>query len=337
MGAAQMTGTSRDQAWETASHWLRQAITGLVTGEDWARAMGAAAHLRSRSFTDALLVHTQHTARYHAGTVVAPVARCVAGWRDWERLGRRVAPGQSGNVVIGPLTVPPGGAGPVAGTVDVGWVWDVSQTVGPPIVTGERPLLDQGVRPAGLWSALVDIAQQVGYGWQYTDRVFLAGRVARTDHRTWTIGVDPHVDDATSLLALAHEVAHLVCHDPTDTEAWTHQGTGEIEAASVAAIIGAAHAMPTNQLHFPDVATWATVPGPARARAILGVGTTARNIAVDLLGRVNTFQTGGGTPPGLDLDASDPARPPAAPAPAHTLTAGTTSPGVSDAGLGLGR
>lgn len=75
---------------------LTVAVEGLVTGEDWDRAMTFAAQFRSRSFANTLLIYAQHSERYEAGSVSEPSPTHLAGFRQWESLGRSVMKGQRG-------------------------------------------------------------------------------------------------------------------------------------------------------------------------------------------------------------------------------------------------
>src|SRR5690606_20664106 len=87
---------------------LRQRLTGaveqLVSGDDWARALAFAAQFRSRSFNNTLLIWFQHAANYEAGRVPSPVPSYVAGYRQWQTLGRQVAKGQPGYMIYAPAT-----------------------------------------------------------------------------------------------------------------------------------------------------------------------------------------------------------------------------------------
>ena len=62
---------------------------------------------------------------------------------------------------------------------------------------------------------------------------------------------------AAQVKTLAHELAHVLMHDPDDEEARQHRGIREVEAESVALMIGAAHGMDTAGYTIPYVSTWA--------------------------------------------------------------------------------
>ena len=49
-----------------------------------------------------------------------------------------------------------------------------------------------------------------------------------------TVAVRENMDPAAQVKTLAHELAHVVMHDPDDDEARQHRGIREVEAESVA-------------------------------------------------------------------------------------------------------
>ena len=71
---------------------LTGAVEQLVSGEDWARALAFAA----RSFANTILIFTQHQEAYGLGLVPDPVPSHVAGYRQWQQLGRQVSKGAAG-------------------------------------------------------------------------------------------------------------------------------------------------------------------------------------------------------------------------------------------------
>lgn len=75
---------------------LTAAVERLVSGDDWRRALGFAARFRARSFSNTLLIWAQHEAAYKAGRVPEPMPSIVAGYRQWQTLGRQVSKGQRG-------------------------------------------------------------------------------------------------------------------------------------------------------------------------------------------------------------------------------------------------
>src|SRR5690625_6302105 len=72
-----------------------------------------------------------------------------------------------------------------------------------------------------------------------------------------TVAVRENMDEAAQVKTLAHELAHVKMHGPDQDEARQHRGIGEVEAESVALMIGAAHGMDTSGYSLPYVTGWA--------------------------------------------------------------------------------
>lgn len=115
------------------------------------------------------------------------------------------------------------------------------------------------------------------------------------------------------------ELGHVLLHGPDASEARQHRGIGEVEAESVALMVGAAHGMDTSGYTVPYVSTWAArVEGQDPVEVVKTTGERVRKTALGILEQLDTTQVGNGTPPGLDRDthAREPAtrQAPAAPA-----------------------
>ena len=146
---------------------LTGAVEQLVSGEDWARALAFAARFRARSFANTILIFTQHQEAYGLGLVPDPVPSHVAGYRQWQQLGRQVSKGQPGYQILAPVTARFASATPqdaeswrrlgkgekprageTVRTKMVGvrpaYVWDASQTTGEPIPDPPAPRLLEG-------------------------------------------------------------------------------------------------------------------------------------------------------------------------------------------------
>ena len=86
---------AREARLEELHGQLADAVEGLVTGDDWARALSFAARFRSRSFNNTLLIWAQHQAAFEAGKVPTPMPSYVAGYRQWQQLGPTHGPVRS--------------------------------------------------------------------------------------------------------------------------------------------------------------------------------------------------------------------------------------------------
>ena len=83
---------------------LTGAVESLVSGDDWRQALAFAARFRSRSFNNTMLIWVQHQVAFEAGRVPEPFPTLVAGYRQWQTLGRQVMKGQPGYMIFAPVT-----------------------------------------------------------------------------------------------------------------------------------------------------------------------------------------------------------------------------------------
>ena len=313
---------------------LTGAVEQLVSGEDWARALAFAARFRARSFANTILIFTQHQEAYGLGLVPDPVPTHVAGYRQWQQLGRQVSKGQPGYQILAPVTgrfvsaTPQDaeswrrlgkGEKPRAGetvrtkmvSVRPAYVWDASQTTGEPIPEPPAPQLLEGHAPVGLWEGLAAQVQSAGFELRLVaDASEIFGAKGLTDYTNRVVSVREDMDPAAQVKTLAHELGHVLSHGPDADEAREHRGIGEVEAESVALMVGAAHGMDTSGYTVPHVSTWAArVEGQDPVEVVKATGERVRKTALGILEQLDTTQVGDGTPPGLERDT--PTREPA--------------------------
>ena len=314
---------------------LTGAVEQLVSGDDWRDALAFAARFRSRSFNNTMLIWVQHQVAFEVGRVPEPFPSLVAGYRQWQGLGRQVMKGQPGYMIFAPVTgrfatATPSDSGswrrlgprekPKPGEVVrsrmVGarpaYVWDVSQTDGEPLPTMPAPVLLEGEAPAGLWDGLAAQIRAAGFEVvSVPDEMAIMGANGMTDYDARTVSVRENMPAAARVKTLAHELAHVMMHDPDDVEVRQHRGIREVEAESVALMIGAAHGMTTDGYTIPYVSTWAVrADDKEPAQIVQATGERVRQTALAILDQLDTPQLGDGTPPGLerDIPAAKPAR-----------------------------
>ncbi|MHB1063612.1 MAG: ArdC-like ssDNA-binding domain-containing protein [Georgenia sp.] len=307
---------------------LTGAVEQLVSGEDWHRALAFAARFRARSFSNTLLVWAQHEAAYEAGSVPEPMPSYVAGYRQWQTLGRQVEKGQSGYMIFAPVTgrfataTPQDaeswrrlgrGEKPRPGevvrskmiTARPAYVWDASQTAGDPIPEPPAPKPLEGEAPAGLWDGLAAQVREQGFEVvRVPHEGMIHGANGMTDYTAKTVAVRENMDPAAQVKTLAHELGHVLLHGPDNEDARQHRGIGEVEAESVALMIGAAHHMDTSGYTIPYVSTWAArVDGKEPVEIVKATGERVRKSALAILDQLDTAQVADGMPPGLDREA----------------------------------
>lgn len=312
---------------------LTESVGTLISGDDWRHALEFSARFRSRSFNNTMLIYLQHYEAFQAGRVPSATPTYVAGFKQWQALGRQVMKGQSGYGILAPVTArfasrTPNSAeswrrlgrgeraqpGETTHTKLVGlrpaYVWDVTQTDGDPIPEPPAPILLSSQAPAGLWEGLA--AQVEAHGFtlkQVPDATAIGGANGITDFSTHEVSVRRDMDEAAQVKTLAHEVGHVLLHSPearsgddfAARDAALHRGIAEVEAESVALMIGAAHGLDTSAYTIPYVSSWASrVPGSDPVEVIQATAERVRNTAVRVLDRLDTAQVGDGDPPGLD-------------------------------------
>lgn len=324
----QTTQATREAKLDELHERLTGAVEQLVSGDDWRRALAFAARFRARSFSNTLLIWVQHQAAYEAGLVLEPVPSYVAGYRQWQTLGRQVEKGQAGYQILAPVTGRFASSNPADAeswrrlgkgekarpgevvrskmiTVRPAYVWDASQTSGKPIPEPPAPTLLEGEAPAGLWDGLADHVRAQGFAvLRVPHEGLIHGANGVTDYTAKTVAVRENMDAAAQVKTLAHELGHVLLHGPDNAEARQHRGIGEVEAESVALMIGAAHGMDTSGYTIPYVSTWAArVDGKEPGEIVKATGERVRKTALSILERLDTAQVTDGAPPGLDRDA----------------------------------
>jgi DNA primase len=261
---------------DTAQH-LQQQITD-----------GIAALARDRQWVALLELTARTGSRYSLGNLVLigaqrPQATVVCGYRAWARAGRQVRRGEHGIRILAPIIArrpqPGTEPAPAASPADAGQpsttasggtagqparrpgkvigfrpvvVFDISQTDGPP-PPGSTAV--DGYTPHGLRDALTAQINRLGYQVRIGDCGPAFGVTRRADRTVTILHGQPPAQDA---LTLAHELGHLACGHLDDGDAgYTHRGTAEVEAESVAYILLAAAGMDTAAASFDYIGTWA--------------------------------------------------------------------------------
>lgn len=330
MATAEEARQAREAKLDGVRKQLNAQVEKLVTGEDWKRALTFAAKFRSRSVNNSWLIFAQHQAAWEAGRVPEPMPSYVAGFRQWGQLGRAVMKGQKGYAILAPVTgkfASKTPADPLSwrklapkeqpkpGEVvrsrmigaKVAYVFDISQTSGPTIPAPPTPQLLEGQAPAGLMDGLVRQVEAAGFLFlpvPHEGMIFGANGITRFDDRQ--VAVRINMDEAAQVKTLAHELAHVKMHGPDQEEARQHRGIGEVEAESVALMVGAAHGLDTSAYTIPYVSGWAmAADGKDPVQVVQATAERVRKVALDILDQLDTEQIGDGTPPGLTREGPE--------------------------------
>jgi DNA primase len=291
---------AQDRNLEELDSRLADQIAQLTSGADWQAWLRLAARFHAYSFSNTLLIHAQR-----------PDATRVAGYRAWQSLGRQVQKGQRGIQILAPITRrdaadsagEEGSSQPEADATDgdaerrqgrhvVGWrvthVWDVSQTSGAPLPERPKPNLLHVQAPEGALDALVAQIETAGFAVQRGD---CAGANGYTHFAQRVVRFRDDIDDAHALKTLAHELGHVVLHDPGREDRTTRncRGVAEVEAESVAYLVCAHVGVETGDYTFPYVAGWADqADGRDPATVVAATGQRVLSAANSIVERLDT-------------------------------------------------
>ena len=286
-----------------AHQQLREAVAALAETGGWRQLLTLAARLPRYSANNLLLIGAQR-----------PEASLVAGYHRWRQLGRQVRRGERGIAILAPLVarVPaadqpgpaqegpePAGAEPdgdreVARALRgfrVVRVFDVSQTDGPPLPRPAPPVLLPGQAPPGLWDAL---AGQVGAAGFSLRRADCAPANGSTDFPARRVSVHTGLPAAQAVKTLAHELAHVLLHDPAAPGPPPARTQAEVEAESVAFLVTRAHGLDAADYSAPYLAGWSGGDSEQLLRTATRVLDTARQVLA-------------AAPPATDPAAAEPA------------------------------
>lgn len=299
---------------------IAQRVEQLVTGDDWLNALRFAAKFRTRSFLNTLAIYFQHQAAFAEGRVPEPVPTLVAGYKDWQKLGRHPAAGQHGYMIRQPVYNRYASANPLSGKwrllkydeqprpgevvrsefarTKPGYVWDISQAVGQEIPERPKPVLPEGTIPAGLWDGLAGLVAEAGFALHdVPDERSLGGASALTDYTNREVFVTQNKSEAGRFILLSHEFGHILQHDPETQIREPHRGIREVEAESFAAMLCAAYDIGTLDSTVPYVAGWAwSVEGKNAGEVIRATGTKVVKLAASIIDKLPEPADGNGKP-----------------------------------------
>ena len=234
----------------TAAHEaLVQAVEEITSGADWAEMLAVAARFHRYSANNVLLILAQRSD-----------ATRLAGYRRWQSLGRQVRKGEKGIAILAPVVVrrrpaddtDPDALVSILRGFTVVHVFDISQTDGEPLPE-VAPVALAGDGPAYLWDRLAAQVHAAGYE---LDRENCGAANGCTDFRLRRVSVASHLEPAQAAKTLAHELAHVRLHEGTEYAAGC-RGIAEVEAESVAFLVGHTAGLDTSSYTFPYVARWA--------------------------------------------------------------------------------
>ena len=320
---------------------LAEQVQAITTGEQWAAWLRSAGRFHSYSWGNTMLIALQ-----------MPAATRVAGYRHWAKIGRQVRKGETGITILAPVgrrsapreieaagptgsqpdqaSPEPGSGRPVRAAVTFRpvHVFDISQTDGEPLAEPPRPQLTRGQAPGGFLDALAAQVEAAGFDLSTSSLAGPVGADGVTNFLLRTVTVRGDVDEAHRAVTLAHELAHVLMHDPArfaDAQTSGCAGEAEVEAESVAYLVASVHGIDTDGYTFAYVAGWVGRSDPAAVLETTGkrVLATAHDIldqletamaapagGSDTTGRPTLAVARAGVDPGASPRSPDGTRPP---------------------------
>lgn len=268
--ATKRSTADRDAELEALTQQLADGVKQVAAddADEWRKFLDFAKGFHTYSFRNQMLVYLQN-----------PNASLLAGYRDWQSRGRQVNKGEKGLRIFAPVTrkLPFDKNGKQIDNADlknyaksdINWhrrmvgvrptsTFDVSQTDGDPIPEPPRPEALNGQAPPHLWDRMAGLVTDNGYTLHRRD-LAAEGNSAEgyTDFTNKQIVVRTGVSDADAAATLAHEIGHMLLHEPTDAaDVQAHRGTCEVEAESVAYLVAARHGLDTSKYTFRYISGW---------------------------------------------------------------------------------
>jgi DNA primase len=234
---------------------LQAVAQDVRTADDWARRLQTAARLPAETWANALLISAQR-----------PDATLVKGYEAWRAAGRHVNRNEQGIEIFAGPRQPKGNRRHTGDDENgdswrdadhVTYVWDLSQTSGQPLPARAAIGLPMGAVPPGLWDALCWLARREGFAVERESGCPDDGTTLWAARR---IRVLPGLNSGQAIWAVAHQLGHVLLHDPiADVPGTTTtgcQGVRKAEADSVAFITCLRHGVAVEHV-FASPQTWA--------------------------------------------------------------------------------
>lgn len=233
---------------------LTAKISELTQGDNWKTWLDFAARFRHYSFGNMLLIQAQ-----------MPGATHVAGYRAFQAMGRQVRKGEKAIKIFGYSTKKLVDVDEETGTETVTGkqafypvlsVFDISQTDGDEIPAAPaQPVLLEGDDETAIYERTAAFLR--GRGWDVAvEPIAAPGVNGFTSPATREIRVDEALSPAARAKTGLHEAAHAILHVDAD-EPSQHRGIREVEAESVAYILGAMLGLDTSSYSISYVTGWA--------------------------------------------------------------------------------
>lgn len=229
---------------------LEEGLTRTLESGNWRDILLTQSRFRHYSFQNTVLIRIQR-----------PDATRVAGYKAWQALGRQVRKGEKAIEILAPvrkkreIESESGDKEKVyalAGFRSAS-VFDLSQTDGDELPPLESPLKGGD---AGMVDRLVEFSLENGVPVRFEGALGANGYCRYRNGVPVEIVVDPLLPELHRAKTLAHEVTHSLMHGDDDYRIHTKKSLLELEAESVAYLVGSAFGLDTSGYSFPYIACW---------------------------------------------------------------------------------
>ena len=268
---------------------LQEAAQEVRTADDWARCLLVAARLPAETWPNVLLIYSRK-----------PDATLVKDYQAWRAVGRQVNRGDKGIEIFSHARKQKGNRRDTEPEDrDLSWrdadnityVWDLSQTCGQHLPVQAAIPPPPGQVPPGLCDALCWLARREGF---VVEREPGCPDDGTTLWGARRIRMRPSLTSGQAVWALAHQLGHVLMHDPMahvpGATMTGCQGVRKAEADSVAFIICARHGVPIKHT-FSNPQTWAgSDPRAQPGTAILAAGQHITMAAAKMSRHVDRHQ-----------------------------------------------
>lgn len=245
----------RRAAAEQLHERLVDQVASLADSAQWQRFLAFSASFHSYSFNNMMLIWSQH-----------PTASRVAGYRQWEKLGRHVRRGQKAIKIFGFATKRTTEADETTGEdtekvrsyFPILSVFDIDQTEIDDGSTDDSAIahLLTGADEHGIYDRATQFVTRRGWSVETGD-TGLANGVTHTDGSK-VIRISDSLGPAQRAKTMLHEAAHAILHSEESHEEYVeHRGVKETEAESVAYVMAAMLGLDTSGYSVGYVAGWA--------------------------------------------------------------------------------
>jgi DNA primase len=325
-------GDSPERKLAVLRELLLSTAGAVRTAEDWARSLRAAARLPGESFANIILIEAQR-----------PGATLLKGYEEWRAAGRQVIRGEQGIEVFSrSRPAAPGQNGrrrsetepPAPSWRDaprVAYIWDVTQTNGPPASIRAALPAATNQAPPGMWDALCWLARREGFA---VEREYGAPADGVTFWTARRIRVLPGLESGLAAWALAHQLGHVIMHGASPHQPGATSsgdactGIRKAEADAVAFITTARYGLAAT-CEPASPSTWAgTDPRAQPAIVILAAGERITSAAARVTRHLDSSLPGSGPASQPPARAPAPAQRPRRPPPAATQMPPAPEPAV---------